>query len=86
MKDLEFHVDKPNGTTAVLASFDKACGLAAGISASNGQPVNVDVIVYSRAAARAWGGDTAVEVYVEDPDASVHERIVIRAESLGRIR
>jgi len=50
------------------------------------KPVNVDVIVYSRAAARAWGGDSAVEVYDADPDASVHERIVIRAESLGRIR
>jgi hypothetical protein len=34
---------------------------------------------------KGWGGDDAVEVYKEDPDASVSERIKITADSVGRV-
>jgi hypothetical protein len=85
MKDLEFHVDRPDGTTLVTKNFDDAASLAISIACSNGQPVNIDVLAYSRAAARAWDGEDGVESYNEDPDASIFDRIVIRAESLGRI-
>jgi len=85
MKDLEFHVDRPDGTTFISKDFNKAAGLAASIACSNGEPVNVDVIAWSSAAARAWAGDDGVESYEEDPDASVFDRIVIKAERLGRI-
>ena len=51
-----------------------------------GEKRYVDVLVYSRQAAKRWGGDEAVEMYDEDPDASVHERIVVTAESIGRVR
>ena len=83
MKNLEFHVDRPDGTTAIETKFDKAAGLAISISCSNGEPVNIDVVAWSRSAAKAWSGD--VESYDDDPDSSVFDRIVVRAESIGRI-
>ena len=85
MKNLEFHVDRPDGTTAIETKFDKAAGLAISISCSNGEPVNIDVVAWSRSAARAWSGDDGVESYDDDPEASVFDRIVVRAESIGRI-
>jgi hypothetical protein len=51
-----------------------------------GEPVFVDVLVSSRAGAAWYGGDWAEEEYDEDPDASVFDRIEIRATSHGRIR
>ena len=45
----------------------------------------LDVLVWSEAGARAYGGDAAAAVYAEDPDASVHDRIVISAISQGRV-
>lgn len=88
MKDLEFHISKENDSRAekILTNFDAAAGYAIGRAASTGDTMVIDVVTWSRAAARAWGGEHAVEVYEEDPDASVHERIVIKAESLGHVR
>ena len=42
-------------------------------------------IGWMKAAARVWAGDYGVEVYEEDPEASVHERIVIKADAQDRI-
>ena len=44
-----------------------------------------DVIIHSRKGARWYGGDEAVEMYDEDPEASVFERIEVRANNLGRV-
>ena len=85
MKDLEFHGDYPNGTSLDTPSFDKAASAAVSIACSSGQPVSIDVLAYSRTAAQRWSGIEGAEIYDEDPDASIHDRIVIRAESLGRI-
>lgn len=82
--DLEFHVDVDSGT-AVRSSFDEAVALAVVRSVSNGTDVCVDVVCWSRAAAVAYAGDAGGSSYDEDPDASVFERIVVRAQSLGRI-
>jgi hypothetical protein len=49
------------------------------------KPVYLDVIVYSEEDAKAYGGDEAAERYREDPDASVFDRIIIKAESLGMV-
>lgn len=83
-KDLEFHVNKPDGSTGVFDTPDKAAGLAVSLAIS-GHEATIDVVTWSEAGARAYGGDDAAEVYREDPEASVHERIVVRAESLGRV-
>jgi hypothetical protein len=84
-KDLEFHVDRPDGTTAVYKTANEAAGLAIAIAMSRGEPVHIDVVCWSLGAAHVYGGDDAATRYREDPDASVFERIVVRAESLGRI-
>lgn len=84
-KDVDFAVDDASGKQRIFRSFDEACGFAVAISASCGKPVNVDVLIHSVEGARAWGGDCAVEAYLEDPDASVSERIEIRADSEGRV-
>jgi hypothetical protein len=83
-KDVEFHVEKPNGETDIFKDPDKAAGLAVGIAAS-GRKATIDVVIWSKAGARAYGGDDGVEQYNEDPEASVFERLEISVNSLGRI-
>ena len=86
MKDLEFHVGQEGIHDAqIFSSFDKAAAHAVSLACSHGRPMMIDVVTWTKAAARAWQGDSGVEVYNEDPDASIHERIVVRAETLGRI-
>lgn len=65
--------------------FDRAASVAVGASVTRGEPVATSVLIYSRSGARWWGGDYAVEEYDADPDASASDRIVVRAESTGRI-
>lgn len=84
-KDLEFEVEDGSGNRRLFNIFNAAAGFALSMSVSRGSPVNVDVLCWSEAGARAWGGDDAVEEYREDPTASVFERIVVRAESQGRV-
>lgn len=84
-KDLEYHVDRPNGSTFITKSADEAASMAIAISMSGKGDVYIDVIARSVGAARAYAGDDGVESYREDPEASVFDRIRVNAESLGRI-
>lgn len=84
-KGVEFAVDDAGGDERILKTFGEACGFAVSIAASNGRKVHIDVLISSVAGARWWGGDDAVEQYRDDPDASVSDRIVIRAESVGKV-
>ena len=80
-KDVEFFVaDKE-----AVRTFAEAAQNAIAESASTGQPVTIDVVVWSRAGAKWWAGDEGVEQYKDDPEASVFERIVVQAQSQGRI-
>lgn len=83
--DLEFHVEDANQTTHMIKNFDEAAGFAISIACAGKPEVYIDVLCWSRAAAVAYGGDHGGEVYDEDPETSIHERIVIRAESIGRV-
>jgi hypothetical protein len=83
-KDVEFAVDDAGGRERRFKKFDEAAGFAVAI-ASTGRKVNLDVLIHSKAGARAWGGDDAVEQYEEDPDASVSERIEIKVNIVGRV-
>ena len=79
--DVEFALDRgdyfENSAAAVEAAVAR--------SLSRGEPVTLDVIVSTRKGARAYMGDYGVELYDEDPEASVFQRIIIRAEDQGRI-
>lgn len=78
--DLEFAVDG-------FYTHDFAAAMARAVERAlfHGRPVALDVVAWSEDGARAFGGDDAVAVYREDPDASVHDRIMVTAASQGRI-
>jgi hypothetical protein len=85
IKDLEFAVDDSSGHQRIFDTFADACAFAVSLACSDGRAHNVDVLIHSRKAAKAWGGDDAVDEYESDPDASVSERIEIKADSKGRV-
>lgn len=45
----------------------------------------LDVLVWSKAGVKAFGGDDAVERYEEDPEASVFERYEFKCNMVGRV-
>lgn len=63
---------------------DKALLRAVHLAIGRGKST-LDVIVYSEEGAMAHGGDDAVREYLEDPEASVFERIEIKVNNLGRV-
>jgi hypothetical protein len=84
-KDLEFAVNDASGKQRIFKNFNEACGFAVSVSATGIGDVHLDVLAYSKSAAKAWAGDEGVESYNDDPEASVFDRIVSRAESIGRV-
>lgn len=82
--DVEFAVDDASGRERIFKTFDEAAGFAVSLAAS-GRTVDLDVLIWSVAGARAYGGDDAVELYNEDPEASVFERLEITVNSVGRV-
>ena len=84
-KDIEFAVDDASGRQRTFKTWDEAAGFATSLAAS-GRDVNLDVLAYSRAGARAFMGDEGAEMYDEDPDASVFERLQITVNPRGRVR
>lgn len=83
-KDVHFEVEDGSGRNRDFKSFKEAAAFAL-VMAASGRRTFLDVIVWSRAGARAWGGDDAVERYKEDPEASVFERLEIRVNNMGRV-
>lgn len=84
-RDVEYAVDDASGKERIFKSSDEASSFAISLAMSDGRPHNIDVLIYSVSGARWYGGDDAAEEYDDDPEASVSDRIVVRAESLGRI-
>lgn len=86
-KDLEFEVsDSADHRIGTYKTASEAAIVAISRSmARGGEPVFIDVLTWTRAGARAYMGESGVEVYDEDPDASIHDRIVVTAQSQGRI-
>jgi hypothetical protein len=82
---VEFAVDVRDYNQRLFKTFDEAAGFAVALAASDGRPRNIDVLIYNARGAAWYGGDDAVEAYEEDPDASIFERIEIRADAIGRI-
>lgn len=84
--DVEYAVDDASGKQRTFKSSNEAAGFAIALSMSHGKPVNLDVLVHSPAGARWYRGSSdGVTEYEEDPEASVFDRIVISAESTGRV-
>lgn len=87
-KDVEFAVDDAQGEEHIFKTWDEASGFAVSVAVAqgDGRGVNLDVLVYSKAGARSWSGDYGVEQYEDDPDASVFDRVIVKAEYVGRVR
>jgi hypothetical protein len=87
-KDVDFEVFDARAHARVGETtwklFNKAAAHAVTIALSGGKPT-IDIVVHSAAGARWLGGSDAVAQYEEDPEASVFERIEIKANSLGRL-
>lgn len=83
-KDLEFAVDDASGKQRTFKTFAEACGFAVVMAMHKGR-ANLDVLCWSRAAAVKFMGEEGGEWYDEDPDASVFQRIQIRADNQGRV-
>lgn len=84
-KDVEFAVDLNRHEEKTFKTFDEAASFAVARAASNGLPTRLNVLIYSKAGARWYGGDEAVEQYEEDPEASVSDSYEIKVNALGRI-
>lgn len=83
--DVDYCVDDCSGAERSFKSFDEAAGFALAVAISGKENVHLDVVIWSEAGAFAYGGDDALETYREDPEASVHERFEIKANSQGRV-
>lgn len=85
-RDVRFHVSAAGETDMeIYQTFDEAAGMAVVQAMSEGKKVHIDIVVWSKAGARWLYGDDGVEQYEEDPEASVFERIEVKANILGRI-
>jgi hypothetical protein len=84
-KDVEFAVDDASGNERIFKTPDEAAGFAVTLALSDGRPHNIDVLIWSRWGAKWYGGDDAVTQFEEDHEASVFERIEVRADSHGMI-
>lgn len=79
---LEFHVDLGDYETEIFNAGDyttveEAFKAAAKCAAAENSTC-IDVVTWTKAAAKAWGGDYAVEEYKADPHAFVHDRLVFQ--------
>lgn len=81
--ELEYAVDGDTGER-VFDNFKDAAAFALSLACSRGE-VNLDVLVWGVNGARAYGGDSAVERYLEDPEASVFERFEISVNCAGSV-
>jgi hypothetical protein len=81
--DLEYVVEA-RGTERVYTSFDEALSYAFTVALAAGK-TNLDVLVYSEEGAEAFGGESAVEEYQDDPEASVFRRFEIEVRDVGRV-
>jgi hypothetical protein len=68
----------------VFNDFDEALSYAFAAGLSVGR-VTIDVLVYSEAGARAFGGDDSVTEYRDDPEASVFRRVELTIKDMGRV-
>ena len=83
--DVEFQTSGLGGRDVVFREFDEAVVFAVHTSLGDGTWTGVYIIIRSEAGARWWGGEPALEQYRSDPEASVFEKINVKATSEGMI-
>lgn len=66
-----------NQNDALLTAVDRAL---------NGDPTKVDVLIHSERGARCYAGESGVEAYREDPEASAFDSWEVKVTPRGRVR
>jgi hypothetical protein len=83
--DVNFEVEDATGRdVGSFRTFDEAASKAVIAALGTGRAI-LDVVVHSRSGAKWVQGDDGVAQYMEDPDASVFQRLEIRVNDQGRI-
>lgn len=83
--DVEFEVIDRDGKAVYLKTLDEAALYAFYDALQSGKHTGIYVLIHSEAGARWYGGDSAVEQYRSDPEASVFEKLNVRVASEGMI-
>jgi hypothetical protein len=82
-RDVEFSITLGH-KEVVFETLDEAAPYVLSAALADGRAF-LDVLVHSEEGAAWYGGDEARELYEDDPEASMFERIEVRASSLGRV-
>lgn len=82
--DVEYAVEDTSGKERTFKDPKEAQIFAMSVAMARGEAV-LDVLVWSEEGARAFGGDDAVERYLEDPEASVFDRYEISINYIGSV-
>ena len=83
-KDVQYTVDTTAAKEEVFKTFDDAAAFALSRAIASGS-ARLNVLVWTEAGARWYGGSDAIKQYREDPGASVFETFAIKANAQGRI-
>jgi hypothetical protein len=81
--EVEYVVEADRAERA-FSTFRDALDYAFSVGLSAGT-ARIDVLVFGEDGAMAFGGDSAVEEYREDPNASVFRRFEIDVRDVGRV-
>ncbi len=79
-KDLEFQI-----LDNTFKNLGEALQFAFMKSVGEGEPVVLDIVTWSRSAAKAWAGESGAKEYDKDPDASVFSRFVLSVKAKGMV-
>lgn len=83
--DVEFHALGPSGRDTYFKTFDEAAAFVVQQSLRGGGWSNLNVLIHSESGARWYGGEDGLDQYRSDPNASVFERIIIKANPEGTV-
>jgi len=85
-RDVEYAVDDASGKERIFKTANEAAGFAVSLAISDGRPHYIDVLIYSVEGAHWYRGNSdGDDAYNEDPEASVFDRIEVRADAQGRV-
>lgn len=82
---LEYHVADETGKLHGIYEHPDDAGAVAFFIALTGRKAILDVTIWNRDGAFAYGGEEAVKEYLEDPDASVFERVECTVNVVGKV-
>lgn len=82
-KDVEFAVDDASGHERVFKTAAEAAAFAIALAVSDGEGHAINVLVHSEAGARWYRGTGDWDE--DDLEASVFERIIVKAEAIGHV-